>query len=176
METAVFGGGCFWCTEAIFKMLKGVEKVEPGYAGGTTKSPNYQNIGDHAEVIKIDYNPTKIKYTDLLTVFFASHDPTTIDRQGADVGHQYRSVILFTTTRQRDEAEKFIAEANQSSGFGEPIVTAVEPLGDYYPAEDYHQNYFERNQNAPYCQVVINPKLKKVKENFAELLKKSPAG
>jgi peptide-methionine (S)-S-oxide reductase len=176
MEVAVFGGGCFWCTEAVFKMLSGVGRVEPGYAGGTTPNPNYQNIGDHAEVIRIEYDPRRIKYSDLLTVFFSSHDPTTIDQQGADVGPQYRSVILFTTDQQRREAEKFIAEANQSSEFGEVIVTTVEPLGNYYPAEDYHQNYFERNQNAPYCQIVINPKLKKVKERFATLLKKSPPG
>lgn len=155
-------------------MLKGVEQVEPGYAGGTTINPNYQNIGDHAEVIKIEFNPAIIKYVDLLTVFFASHDPTTVDRQGADVGTQYRSVILSTTPAQKNEAEGFIEELNKSSEFGEPIVTAVEPLEQYYPAEDYHQNYFERNQNAPYCQVVINPKLKKVKEKFAALLNETP--
>lgn len=176
MEIAVFGGGCFWCTEAIFKMLNGVENVEPGYAGGSSKDPSYQDIGDHAEVIKLEFDPNQIKYKDLLTVFFASHDPTTLDRQGADVGHQYRSVILYTTNSQRDQAEEFIESINKSSEFGQEIVTAVEPLGEYYPAEDYHQNYFARNQNAPYCQVVINPKLKKVKEKFADLLKKIPAG
>lgn len=175
MEIAVFGGGCFWCTEAVFKMLSGVEHVEPGYAGGTTENANYHNIGDHAEVIKIDFDPSKIQFTDLLTVFFASHDPTTIDQQGADVGHQYRSVILYTNPEQKRAAEKFIEDLNKSSEFGETIVTTVEPLEKYYPAEDYHQNYFERNQSAPYCQIVINPKLKKVKEKFADLLKKSPA-
>lgn len=175
MEVAVFGGGCFWCTEAIFKILKGVKHVEPGYAGGTTKNPNYHNIGDHAEVIRIEFDSSKIQFTDLLTVFFASHDPTTIDQQGADVGHQYRSVILYSTDAQRDVAVEYIEKINKSSEFGQEVVTAVEPLGEYYPAEDYHQNYFERNQGAPYCKIVINPKLKKVKDKFAQLLKKSPA-
>ncbi|MEX1052121.1 MAG: peptide-methionine (S)-S-oxide reductase MsrA [Patescibacteria group bacterium] len=170
METAVFGGGCFWCTEAVFKMLKGVESVEPGYAGGTTSKPNYHNIGDHAEVIRIEYDPGQIRYEDLLTVFFASHDPTTVNRQGADVGEQYRSVILSTAPQQQAVAEKFIEDLNQSSEFGEPIVTTVQRLIDYYPAEDYHQNYYQRNQNAPYCQIVINPKLAKVKERFARML------
>ncbi len=170
METAVFGGGCFWCTEAVFKMLKGVESVEPGYAGGITPKPDYHNIGDHAEVIKIEFDQTKIKFSDLLTVFFASHDPTTPNQQGADVGSQYRSVILYATHTQQDEAEKFIEDLNKSSEFGDPIITSIEPLKDYYPAEDYHRDYYAKNQNAPYCQVVINPKLKKIKEKFAQLL------
>ncbi len=154
-------------------MLKGVARVEPGYAGGTTPRPDYRNIGDHAEVIKIEYDPVGIKYQDLLTVFFASHDPTTLNRQGADVGEQYRSVILYTTPQQQAESENFIEELNKSSEFGEPIVTAVEPLGEYYPAEDYHRDYYEKNAQAPYCQVVINPKLKKIKEKFAQLLEKA---
>ena len=173
METAVFGGGCFWCTEAVFKMLKGVESVEPGYAGGTTPRPDYHNIGDHAEVIKIDFDPNQVRYADLLTVFFASHDPTTVNQQGADIGEQYRSVILYTSESQRDMAEKFIEKLNKSSEFGEPIVTTVEPLKQYYPAEDYHRDYYAKNQTAPYCRVVINPKLQKVKEKFAALLDKN---
>lgn len=170
METAVFGGGCFWCTEAVFKMLNGVTSVEPGYAGGTTPKPNYHDIGDNAEVIRIDFDPRKIKYSDLLTVFFASHDPTTLNRQGEDVGEQYRSVILYITDSQRDEAKKFIEELNQSSEFGEPVVTKVEPLKAYNQAEDYHRDYYTKNRTAPYCQVVINPKLKQVKEKFAQLI------
>ena len=167
---AVFGGGCFWCTEAVFKSLKGVKTVEPGYAGGTTENPTYENIGDHAEAIKIDFDETKISFVNLLTVFFATHDPTTPNRQGADVGTQYRSVILYANDSQKQEAEKFIKELNESSKFGEPIVTEVQPLDKFYPAEDYHKNYYEQNQDKPYCQIVINPKLQKVRQQFAELV------
>jgi peptide-methionine (S)-S-oxide reductase len=173
MEVAVFGGGCFWCTEAVFKTLSGVRVVEPGYAGGTTKNPSYQNIGDHAEVIRVEFDPAKIKYSDLLTVFFASHDPTTLNQQGADVGSQYRSLILYSSDYQGDEAKRFIEDLNKSSKFGKPIVTKVEPLGEYYPAEDYHQNYYGKNQNTPYCRIVINPKLQAVKKKFADLLKEN---
>jgi len=174
LAVAVFGGGCFWCTEAIFKMFKGVESVEPGYAGGSSLEPSYEEVSGgqtgHAEVIKIEYDPTVVKYSDLLTVFFATHDPTTPNQQGADVGTQYRSIILTTTPEQADEARKFINELNNSSVSGEVIVTEVKPLEQFYPAEEYHRNYYATNQRTPYCQVVINPKLAKVKAKFAQLL------
>lgn len=171
---AVFGGGCFWCTEAVFQMMKGVSAVKPGYAGGTKANPTYQEVSGgmtgHAEVIHITYNHEEVKYTDLLTVFFGSHDPTTKNRQGADVGTQYRSIILTTSAEQAEEAASFIAELNTSSEFGDPIVTEVVPLTEFYDAEDYHKNYFRDNPNEGYCQIVINPKLEKVKHKFANLL------
>lgn len=173
-EIAVFGGGCFWCTEAVFKMLKGVVSIMPGYAGGTTKNPTYDQVcggkTGHAEVIQIEYNPEKIKYHDLLTVFFGTHDSSTLNRQGNDVGTQYRSVVFYTTPEQKVEAEQFIKELDGSSAEGKPIVTEVKPLDIFYPAESYHQDYFARNKTAPYCQVIINPKLDKVQKKFAELL------
>jgi len=174
-EIAVFGGGCFWCTEAVFKMLKGVTSVLPGYAGGTIKNPTYDEVSKgttgHAEVIKLEFNPEEISYPDLLTVFFASHDPTTLNRQGNDVGTQYRSVIFYTTPQQKQQIEVFIKELNASSQEGKPIVTEIKPLAEVYPAEDYHKNYYDRNKNAPYCELVINPKLDKVQQKFADLLK-----
>lgn len=174
-EIAVFGGGCFWCTEAVFKMLRGVISVEPGYAGGTIPNPSYEavcggNTG-HAEVIRIEYNPEEITYRDLLTVFFGSHDATQVNRQGNDVGEQYRSIVLSTTEAQKNEAGAFIAELNQSSKEGKPIATVIEPLQEFYPAESYHRDYYARNPNQGYCAVVIEPKLQKVQEKFAELLK-----
>lgn len=178
-ETAVFGGGCFWCTEAVFKMLRGVSTVLPGYAGGTVANPSYDQVSsgttDHAEVIYLEYNPALVKYEDLLTVFFGSHDPTTKNRQGADVGTQYRSVIFYTTPAQKAAAEKFISEANTSSASGAPIVTELEPLAvdgpaKFWVAENYHQDYYANNKTAGYCELVINPKLDKVKEKFSALL------
>ncbi len=186
-EVIIFGGGCFWCTEAVFKMLKGVISVEPGYAGGHTNNPTYEQICDgdtgHAEVIKIEYDADVIKLETLLTVFFASHDPTTKDRQGNDVGTQYRSIILLCPSEaqkgeggcdpeeQRKIVEKFIVDLNNSSEKGAPITTEVKKLDIFYPAEDYHKNYYENNKNQSYCQVIINPKLKKMQEKFANLLK-----
>ncbi len=174
METAVFGGGCFWCTEAVFRSLKGVSGVMPGYAGGTAKNPTYERVSsgesDHAEAIRIEFDPAIISYRDLLTVFFATHDPTTMNRQGNDTGPQYRSLVLYRTDRERAEAEAMIADLNASSGAGGTIVTRVEPLGEFYEAEKYHQEYYERNKTAPYCEIVINPKLEKLKKRFAELL------
>ena len=171
---AVFGGGCFWCTEAVFQMLRGVMSVKPGYAGGATENPTYESVSSgrtgHAEVIHITYDPSLVQYTDLLTVFFGSHDPTTVNRQGADVGTQYRSIILTTTDEQTREAKKFIDDLNNSSEFGDPIVTDVEPLKAFYDAEDYHKNYFRDNPNQGYCEIIINPKLEKVKKHFAALL------
>lgn len=175
METAVFGGGCFWCTEAVFKMLHGVSSVEPGYAGGRVENPTYEQVcagnTGHVECVKIEFDPALVSYETLLTVFFGSHDPTTPNQQGNDVGEQYRSVIFYATLTQREAAEKFIAQINESDEMGEPIVTTVEPLEKFYVAEDYHRDYYARNKSAGYCQLVINPKLEKVKEKFAELLK-----
>ncbi|MEK7538958.1 MAG: peptide-methionine (S)-S-oxide reductase MsrA [Patescibacteria group bacterium] len=177
-SVAVFGGGCFWCTEAVFKMLKGVASVDPGYAGGKTKNPTYDDVSGgmtgHAEVIRIEYDPSLVTYKNLLTVFFGSHDSTTLNRQGNDVGTQYRSVVLFTTLEQEREAHAFIAELNTSSSEGAPVVTEVVPLDVFYPAEDYHKNYFARNKDAQYCQIIISPKLEKVQHKFAELLAGHP--
>ncbi len=174
-EIAVFGGGCFWCTEAVFQELKGVVSVMPGYAGGRMKNPTYEDVSSgrtgHAEVIKIEFNPEQIAYRDLLTVFFASHDPTTRNRQGNDVGTQYRSVIFYATEGQKREAEKFIKELDEPGS--KPVVTEIQPLGEFYSAEKYHQNYYKENFRQPYCELIINPKLKKLKEGYRELLKDS---
>lgn len=174
-ETIVFGGGCFWCTEAVFKMLKGVLSVESGYAGGNTQNPTYEQVCSgttgHAEAVKIEYDPTTIPLNHLLTVFFASHDPTTKDRQGSDVGTQYRSIILCENMEQMALCDAFIEELNDSSKLGAPIITEVKMLEVFYPAENYHKNYYEQNKNQAYCQVVINPKLKKVQQKFAKLLR-----
>ncbi len=174
METAIFGGGCFWCTEAVFKMLKGVTNVEPGYAGGKTNNPTYESVSNgntgHAEVIKVDYDPAIVKYKDLLTIFFASHDATQVNQQGNDVGTQYRSIVLYTTDEQKKEAEDFIKDLTDSAPDGDPIATDVEPLTKFWPAEDYHKNYYANNKSQGYCQIIIAPKLQKVQEKFAELL------
>jgi peptide-methionine (S)-S-oxide reductase len=175
-ESVVFGGGCFWCTEAVFKMIDGVSAITSGYAGGTKENPTYREVSSgatgHAEAIKIDYDPTKVAYRDLLTIFFASHDATQLNRQGADVGTQYRSIILYTTEDQKTESEAFIKELDASSSEGDPIVTEVVPLAIFYPAEDYHQDYYAQNKAQGYCQIVIAPKLQKVQAHYAELLKK----
>jgi peptide-methionine (S)-S-oxide reductase len=171
-ETAVFGGGCFWCTEAVFQDLKGVTSVMSGYAGGTTSNPTYESVSSgstgHAEVIKIEFDPADITFHDLLTVFFATHDPTTMNRQGNDTGTQYRSIILYSNDQQKADAEKYIQELKSENL---AVVTEVKPLGIFYPAEEYHRDYYKNNSDAPYCQVIIEPKLKKVQENFYALLK-----
>ena len=175
MKTAVFGGGCFWCTEAIFQMLKGVSKVESGYAGGKTENPSYEKVSSgttgHAEVIRVIYDPAVITYEDLLTVFFGSHDPTTPNRQGADVGEQYRSIILYESEEDKQTAERVAKEIQESLKDGTHVVTQIVPLGEFFKAEDYHQEYFKSNTSAPYCQIVIEPKIEKVKKRFAELVK-----
>lgn len=177
METIVFGGGCFWCTEAVFAMLRGVASVEPGYTGGSTKNPTYEQVctgtTGHAEVTKIVYDPAKIQFNDLLTVFFATHDPSQLNRQGNDVGTEYRSAIFYTTPEQKTAALKMIAEIDASSIEGGKVVTEVTPLDVFYPAEEYHKNYFARNPEQGYCQIVINPKVEKVQAKFAELLKQN---
>jgi peptide-methionine (S)-S-oxide reductase len=173
-EIAVFGGGCFWCTEAVFKMMRGVSSVLPGYAGGTTVNPTYAQVSagntGHAEVVRIEYDPALVTYKSLLTVFFGSHDPTTLNQQGHDIGTQYRSVIFYTTPEQKNEAQAFIKAMNDSNEMGAPVVTEVVPLETFYEAEDYHRDYYAQNKNAGYCQVVINPKLEKVQKEFADLL------
>lgn len=174
LQIAVFAGGCFWCTEAVFQKLRGVKSVLPGYAGGIIDNPTYEQVSTgtsgHAEAIKFEYDPEVISYNDLLSVFFATHDPTTLNKQGADVGTQYRSIIFYTGEQQKLEAENFIAQLTKDEVFPNPIVTTLEPLTKFYEAEDYHKNYYERNQGQAYCQVVISPKLKKLKEKFASLL------
>lgn len=163
-ETATLGMGCFWCTEAVFEQLDGVESVKVGYMGGSTKNPTYKEIcsGDtgHAEVAQIEYDPAKISFGELLNLFWKVHDPTSLNRQGADVGTQYRSVIFYHSEEQKKAAEKAIAEVSKK--YDKPIVTEVTPVEEFYEAEDYHQDYFENNRNAPYCRMVIEPKLKKV--------------
>jgi peptide-methionine (S)-S-oxide reductase len=176
-KTAVFGGGCFWCTEAIFQNLKGVISVKPGYAGGTSENPTYEEVcggnTGHAEVIKIDFDPEKISYDKLLTVFFATHDPTTINQQGNDVGTQYRSIVFFIEDTQKQTAETFIKKLNDSDPDERPIVTEVKPMGRFYEAEEYHRNFYERNSTKPYCQIIIEPKVKKLFKEFANLLKEN---
>ena len=155
-------------------MLKGVENVEPGYAGGTTENPSYEKVSSgttgHAEVIRVTYDPAIISYEDLLTVFFGSHDPTTPNRQGNDVGEQYRSAIFFQTEEEKQEARAKIQEINGSLKDGTRVVTQLEPLQEFFAAEDYHRNYFKQNASAPYCQLIIEPKIQKVKKRFAELV------
>jgi len=175
-ETIVFGGGCFWCTEAIFLMIKGVESVEPGYAGpvhASSKGPSYDQVSTgetpYVESAKIVYNPDLIAFPELLQVYFASHDPTTPNRQGNDVGPQYRSAIFYTTERQKQMSEMYIN--NIQLGLSKKIVTSVEPLDTFYKAEDYHQKYYESHKDAGYCQLVITPKVEKVQQKFKDLLK-----
>jgi methionine-S-sulfoxide reductase len=174
MKTVVFGGGCFWCTEAVFQMLKGVSKVEPGYAGGTMEDPSYEKVSSgstgHAEVIRVTYDPAIITYEDLLTVFFGSHDPTTLNKQGADVGEQYRSVVFFSDEDERKAATRLINDVNESLKDGTRVVTQLEPLDTFYPAEEYHHDYFKTNTSAPYCQLIIEPKMEKVRKRFAQLV------
>src|SRR5207249_4181870 len=174
-EVAVFGGGCFWCTEAVFDELRGVRSVVSGYAGGNVKNPTYEQVcgglTGHAEVIKIEFDPSQITFKDLLTVFFATHDPTTLNRQGNDVGTQYRSAILYANDEQKREAKGFIKELDAAKTFGKPIVTTLEPLTEFYEAEKYHQKYYTNNPYQPYCQVMIPSKLNKLHKQFSELLK-----
>ncbi|WP_417353159.1 peptide-methionine (S)-S-oxide reductase MsrA [Flavobacterium alkalisoli] len=175
LETAIFAGGCFWCTEAFFTELKGVDKVVSGYIGGNTKNPTYREVCSgttgHAEAIKITYNPDEIAYEDLLEIFFATHDPTTLNRQGADVGTQYRSEIFYTTPEQKTAAENFIKLLEDQKIFDKKIVTRVTEAPTFYPAEDYHQDYFALNPDQPYCRAVIEPKMAKLKKNYKSKLK-----
>jgi len=173
-ELATFGGGCFWCIEPAFRVLRGVSKVESGYAGGHAPKPTYEEVCEgttgHAEVVQIEFDPSVISYRDLLEVFFTLHDPTTKDRQGNDVGPQYRSVVLYHSEAQREEAERVIADLEREGVFGRSIVTELAPLDVFHVAEPYHQRYYERNPRQGYCQVVIAPKIAKFRKKYAELL------
>jgi peptide-methionine (S)-S-oxide reductase len=175
-KLATFGGGCFWCTEAVFLRLKGVRKVVSGYTGGRTVNPTYQQVCEgttgHAEVIQVEYDPTEITYEQLLDVFMHTHDPTTLNRQGADVGTQYRSSVFFHNEEQKDAAKKVIDELNKSGDFDDPIVTTLEEMKKFYPAEEYHQNYFELNPGQGYCRAVVGPKVAKFQKRYKELLKR----
>ena len=174
-ETAIFGGGCFWCIEAVFQRLRGVKEVVSGYMGGQVENPTYRQVcnGDtgHVEVVRVKFDPNEIAYRDLLEVFFAVHDPTTVNRQGNDVGEQYRSVIFYTSKQQEQQAEDTIAALNEAKAFPEPIVTSVEPASTFYVAEGYHQEYFDNNRTQPYCQFVIAPKLRKFEKDFGEKMR-----
>ena len=178
-ETATLAGGCFWCLEAVYDEAKGVLSVESGYSNGHVANPSYRAVcnGDtgHAEAIQIKFDPSIISYRDLLNVFFTIHDPTTLNRQGADVGTQYRSAIFYHSPEQKAIAEQTISELNAQRIWSSPIVTEVEAIGDFYVAEDYHQEYFARNQNQPYCQAVVAPKVAKFRKHYLEFLKKQPA-
>jgi peptide-methionine (S)-S-oxide reductase len=172
---ATFGSGCFWCTEAVFQRVNGVEKVVSGYMGGRTKNPTYKDVTSgttgHAEVIQLTYNPSIISFDELLEIFWGTHDPTTLNRQGADVGTQYRSVIFYHTDEQKRLADSYKRKLDTSKAFDKPIVTEISPAAEFYIAEDYHQNYFNLNGNAPYCSYVIQPKLEKFKKVFQDKVK-----
>ena len=174
-QTAIFGGGCFWCIEAVFNRLRGVKQAVSGYMGGHVDKPTYRQVcnGDtgHVEVVKVTFDPSEITFRDLLEVFFSMHDPTTPNRQGNDVGDQYRSVIFYTSDEQEREAEETIAALTESKAFPEPIVTAVEPASTFFEAEGYHQEYFDNIRTQPYCQFVIAPKLKKFEKQFGEKMR-----
>lgn len=175
MEVTTLGGGCFWCLEAVYDQLKGVTDVVSGYAGGHVPTPSYQQVctgtTGHAEVVQVTFDPSIVTFDDILNVFFTIHDPTTLNRQGADVGPQYRSAIFYHTPEQKEIAERKISELNLAGLWNAPIVTEVSPLDTFYPAEDYHQEYFARNPNQGYCQVVIAPKVAKFRKQYLDRLK-----
>jgi peptide-methionine (S)-S-oxide reductase len=175
LEVATLGGGCFWCTEAVFEQVRGVEGVESGYAGGAVPNPTYEQVCSgmtgHAEVVRVTFDPQVISYRDLLRIFFATHDPTTRDRQGADVGTQYRSAILPHSEEQRATAEEVIGELDREGIWDAPIVTRVEPAAEFFPAESYHREYYRRNPGQGYCQAVIAPKVAKFRKQFADRLR-----
>lgn len=175
LDTATFGAGCFWCVEAVFQQLKGVEKTISGYSGGTIKNPSYKEVctgtTGHAEVIQVIYNPQIVSFKDLLEVFWQTHDPTTLNRQGADAGTQYRSVIFYHNNEQKELAETFKNKLNQEGAFNSPIITEINAFNNFYPAEDYHQNYYLQNGDQPYCQFVIAPKMEKFKKVFSSKIK-----
>ena len=174
-ETATFGGGCFWCTEAIFRSLKGVETVESGYSGGKTKNPTYNEVctGEtgHAEVIHITFDPKLISFKELLEIFWKTHDPTTLNRQGADSGTQYRSVVFYHSPEQKETAEKYKSDLNKENVYNQPVVTEISAFDQFYKAENYHQNYFANNRSQGYCQFVIVPKIEKFRKIFNNKLK-----
>lgn len=175
-EIAIFAGGCFWCTEAVFLELNGVQSIKPGYIGGKTSNPTYEEVcsgySGHAEAVKIVFDPSKISYGELLEIFFATHDPTTINRQGADVGSQYRSEIFTTNAKQKELATAYIQLLNDENTYGKKVVTKVSDATTFYIAEDYHQNYYNQNKEKSYCTYVITPKVEKVRKEFKDKLKK----
>lgn len=180
LQTAIFGGGCFWCVETVFSRLKGVSSVTSGYTGGNSEAgtdiPSYEEVCSgkigHAEAVQVEFDPEIISYETLLSVFFASHDPTTLNRQGNDQGSQYRSIIFHTNDNQKKQAEDFIQKLEKEKVYSGPIVTEIAPETKFHEAEDFHQGYFENNRQAPYCQLIINPKLDKLKEKYWKYLKK----
>lgn len=175
VETATFASGCFWCTEAVFQKLKGVESVKSGYSGGDVENPTYHDVCSettgHAEAVQVTFDPAVISFAELLEVFWKLHDPTTLNQQGHDVGTRYRSAIFYHTEKQKELAEHYKEKLDESGAYASPIVTEITPFSNFYPAEDYHQNYFQENGYAPYCRVVIAPKMDKLKEVFADKLK-----
>jgi peptide-methionine (S)-S-oxide reductase len=175
-EVATLGGGCFWCLEAVFDNLQGVVDVVSGYTGGTVRNPSYRAVCDgttgHAEVVQVTFDPSQLSFKELLQVFFTIHDPTTLNRQGADVGTQYRSAIFYHSPEQKATSEQVIGELNGAGIWNNPIVTEITPLTDFYPAEDYHQEYFANNAYQPYCQMVVAPKVAKFRQKFLEKVKK----
>lgn len=176
LQTATFGSGCFWCTEAIFDRVEGVKSVTSGYSGGTVANPSYKQVctgtTGHAEVIQLTFDPKKVSYDELLEIFWKTHDPTTLNRQGADVGTQYRSVIFYHNEEQKNKAEKYKAELDKAGIWKNPIVTQIVPFTNFYEAEDYHQEYYENNPNQSYCSLVITPKVEKFEKVFKDKLKK----
>lgn len=177
-EKATFGGGCFWCIEAVFTNITGVESVIPGYSGGSTENPSYEEVCSgttgHAEVVQIEYDPSIVSYSELLEVFFAVHNPTTKNRQGPDVGSQYRSVVFYHSPAQKEKVEEFLKKLEKTGEYSDPIVTEVEPLEAFYEAEEYHHDYYEKNPNAPYCAVNIKPKIEKLSVKFEDKVNPTP--
>lgn len=175
MEIATLGGGCFWCVEAVYENVKGVEKAESGYAGGKRPNPTYEQVSagasGHAEVVQITFDPKVIQFSDILTIFFHTHDPTTLNQQGADKGTQYRSVIYYHNEAQKKAAEEVIRKITEEKLWPNPIVTEISELQEFFKAEDYHQGYYKNNQSQPYCSLVIGPKIQKLKKEFADRLK-----
>ena len=179
LEVATIGGGCFWCTEAVFSQVKGVVKVESGYSGGRVANPTYQQVSTgttgHAEVLQITFDPKVVSFQELLEIFFDTHDPTTLNRQGNDIGTQYRSVIFYHDDKQKGMAQEYIGKLSKSKKFGAPIVTALEPFTAFYKAEDYHRDYFERHPDEDYSRFIIAPKLIKFQKHFAQKLRSTPS-
>jgi peptide-methionine (S)-S-oxide reductase len=177
VELATLAGGCFWCLEAVFKKIEGVERVVSGYMGGVAANPNYRQVctgaTGHAEVVQVTFDPAKISFKEILELFYAFHDPTTLNRQGADIGTQYRSAIFYHSPDQQAQALEMIARLNAEGVFHAPIVTEVVPLTEFYPAEDYHQGYYSQNPEQGYCQAVISPKVAKLRKHFSDRMKKS---
>ena len=176
VEVATLGGGCFWCTEAVFQLIRGVEKVDPGYAGGSLPNPTYEQVStgatEHVEVANITFDPDAINFREILEIFFSVHDPTTLNRQGADMGTQYRSAIFYHSEQQKAIAEQLIGELAKARLFKKPIVTKINPLDKFYPAEDYHREYFSQHPEQAYCQMVISPKVAKFRKQWAKRLKR----